>query len=158
MDVVAYATAACPMLLPVCCVLCNCFWGNCGVFNMPAFIWEFCLLHGPTTVLVASSLTAVHGAGGLTVIEFRVSSLPCLELISTAGGGGVAACMSAFHGFKVTSSVSNGYKFPVRFRVRFQPGTSPLQWVLPHKNTDCSDWAGFTTKNRAFQPDNFRSN
>jgi hypothetical protein len=42
------------------------------------------------------------------------------------------------------ASVSTGSKFPVRFRVRFRPGSGPLQLVL--------------TKNPAFQVDNFGSN
>jgi hypothetical protein len=41
-------------------------------------------------------------------------------------------------------SVSNRSKFPVRFRVQFQSGTGPFQWV--------------STKNPAFQIDNFGSN
>jgi len=41
-------------------------------------------------------------------------------------------------------SVSNRSKFPVRFRVLFQPGTEPLQRV--------------STQNPAFQHHNFASN
>ena len=54
-------------------------------------------------------------------------------------------------------SVSNGSKFPVQFRVRFQHRTGPLQRILPYKNPDRCDRASFTTKHPAFQPHNFRS-
>ena len=55
-------------------------------------------------------------------------------------------------------SVSNASKFPVRFRFRFQPGTGPLQRVLPHQNPIRCNWASFTTKNPPFQPHNFGPN
>jgi hypothetical protein len=78
MDVVACATAVYPLLLPVCWVLSerDCSSWNRVVLNMPVFFRELCHLVGPTTSLVASSLTAVLGAGALNVIESRVSSLP----------------------------------------------------------------------------------
>ena len=77
MDVVACATAACPLLRPVCWVRSerDCSSWNREVLNMPAFLHELCLLDGTTAVLVSSSSTAVLGAGALTVIELRVSSL-----------------------------------------------------------------------------------
>ena len=68
MDVVAGASAACPLLLPVSGVRSerDCSLWNCGVLNMPAFFCELCLLDGLTTSLVASSSTAVLGARALT--------------------------------------------------------------------------------------------
>jgi len=55
-------------------------------------------------------------------------------------------------------SVSNGSNLLVQFRVRVGTGTEPLQRVLPHEIPDRCNWAGFTTKNRAFQTHNFGSN
>jgi hypothetical protein len=55
-------------------------------------------------------------------------------------------------------SVSNGSNPLERFRVRVGTGTEPLQRFLPHENPDHCNWAGFTTKNPAFQPHNFGSN
>ena len=55
-------------------------------------------------------------------------------------------------------SVSNGSNPLVRFPVRVGTGTEPLQWVLLHENPDCCNWAGFTTKNLAFQLNNLGSN
>jgi hypothetical protein len=77
---------------------------------MPALFFELCLLGGPTTALVASSLTAVLGSGSLTVIESRVSLLSCLQLVSSAGGG-VSACESAFDGFEATPESSSSASF-----------------------------------------------
>jgi len=56
------------------------------------------------------------------------------------------------------TSVSNGSKFPGRFRLRFRPRIQPLQWVLPYKNPDHCNWAGCTTKNPAFEHHKFGSN
>jgi len=78
MDVVACATAACLILLSTRGVLSKrlCFLWNRGVVNMPALFRELCLLDGDSIALVASSSSsAVVGAGPLTVIELRVSSL-----------------------------------------------------------------------------------
>ena len=55
-------------------------------------------------------------------------------------------------------SVSNGSNPLERFRVRVGTGTEPLQRFLPQENPDRCNWAGFTTKNPAFQPHNFGSN
>jgi hypothetical protein len=51
--------------------------------------------------------------------------------------------MALFH-MLLWCSVSNGFKFPVWFRVLFRPGTGPLQWV--------------STRNPAFQVNDFGSN
>jgi len=75
MHVVSCATAACRFLLPVCSVLCECSLWNRGVLNMPAFFCELCLVDCRTISLVASSSTAAYGAGALTVIQLRDSSL-----------------------------------------------------------------------------------
>jgi len=75
MDVVAGATAACPSLLPGCRVLCDCSSWNLGVLNTAAFLRELCHLDGCTTSLVVLTSTAVLGAGALTILELRVSSL-----------------------------------------------------------------------------------
>jgi len=56
------------------------------------------------------------------------------------------------------SSVSNGCNPLERFRVRVGTGRELLQWFLPHENPYRCNWAGFTTKNPAFQPHNFGSN
>jgi len=56
------------------------------------------------------------------------------------------------------SGVSNGSNPLVQFGVRVGTETEPWQWVLPHKNPECCNWAGFTTTNPAFQPHNCRSN
>jgi len=55
-------------------------------------------------------------------------------------------------------SVSNGSNPLERFRVRVGTGTEPLRRFLPHENPDHCNWAGFTTKNPAFQPHDFGSN
>jgi len=60
--------------------------------------------------------------------------------------------------FYIMDSVSNGSKWLVQFRVRVGTGTEPLQRVLPLKNPDHCNWAGFTTTNPAFQTHNFDSN
>jgi len=75
----------------------------------------------------------------------------CLRVVSS-----FCSCLLFF--VTVLASVSNGSKSPGRFRVRFRPGTEPLQRVLPHENPDRCHWAGFTTKNPALQVHNFRSN
>jgi len=106
MDVVACAISVCPLLLPVCWVLCDWSLWNCGVLNMPALFRELCLLDGPTTFLVASSLTAVRGARALTEIKSRVSSLSWLQLVLSAGGG-ESVCESAFDGFEATPESSS---------------------------------------------------
>jgi hypothetical protein len=54
--------------------------------------------------------------------------------------------------------VSNGSNPLEQFRVRVGTGTEPLQRVLPHENLDRCHWAGFTTKNPAFQVHIFGSN
>jgi len=56
------------------------------------------------------------------------------------------------------ASVSNGSNPLERFRVRVGTGTELFQRFLPHENPDCFNWAGFTTKNTAFQPNNFGFN
>jgi len=56
------------------------------------------------------------------------------------------------------SSVSNGSNPLKRFPVRVGSRTEPLQQALPQKNLDHSNWAGFTTKNLAFQHHNIDSN
>jgi len=58
----------------------------------------------------------------------------------------------------VTTSVSNGSQFLGRFRVRFHPKPERGKGSYPTNNPDCCHWAGFTTKNRAFQVHNFGSN
>jgi len=56
------------------------------------------------------------------------------------------------------TSVSNGSKFPGRFRVRFHPKPDRGNGSYHTKNPDRCHWAGFTTKNPAFQFHNFGSN
>jgi len=56
------------------------------------------------------------------------------------------------------TSVSNGSSLLEGCRVRVGTGTEPLQWALPHENPDRCKWAGFTTKNPAFQHHKFGSN
>jgi len=58
----------------------------------------------------------------------------------------------------VSLSVSNGSNPLERFRVGVGTGTDPLQRAVPQENPDRFNWAGFTTKNRAFQHHNFDSN
>ena len=106
MYVVTCATAVCPLLKPVCWVLCNCSLWNCGVQNMPAFFCKLCLLDPPTTGLVSLSSTAVIGAGASTVIETTLSTLFWPPLVSSAGGG-VFACEWAFNGFEATPEASS---------------------------------------------------
>jgi hypothetical protein len=60
-------------------------------------------------------------------------------------------------GFPILS-VSNGSNPLEQFRVSVGTGTEPLQRFLSHENLDYSTWAGFTTKNPAFQAHNFGSN
>jgi len=80
----------------------------------------------------------------IVTVPFRVERNPFPTLIEGA--------------FLYPSSITKGPKFPIQFRVQFQPGTRLLKWVLPHENPNNCDWASFTTKNPAFQPHNFRSN
>jgi len=56
------------------------------------------------------------------------------------------------------ASVRNGSNPLEQFRVRVGTGTELLQRVLPHKNSDCCIWLGFTTNNPAYEPHNFSSN
>jgi hypothetical protein len=60
--------------------------------------------------------------------------------------------------FVPNTSVSNGSNPLERFLVRVGTGTEPWQRFLTHENPDCCHWAGFTTKNPAFEPHNFGSN
>jgi hypothetical protein len=60
-------------------------------------------------------------------------------------------------GFPILS-VSNDSNPLEQFRVSVGTRTEPLQRFLPHENLDYSTWAGFTTKNPAFQAHNFGSN
>jgi len=55
-------------------------------------------------------------------------------------------------------SASNGSNPLERFQVRVGTGPELLQRALPHENPDLCNWAGFTTKNPAFQHHNFGSN
>ena len=55
-------------------------------------------------------------------------------------------------------SVSNGSKFPGRFRFRFHPKPDRGNGSDHTKNPAHWKWAGFTTKNPAFQHHNFASN
>ena len=54
-------------------------------------------------------------------------------------------------------SVSNGSKLTGRFRVRFNPKPDLYNGPYHTKNPDCWKWAGFNTKNRAYQVHNFGS-
>jgi hypothetical protein len=58
----------------------------------------------------------------------------------------------------VIASVNNGSHPRERFRLRVGTGIELLQRFLPHENPDSCNWAGFTTKNPAFEPLNFGSN
>jgi len=49
---------------------------------------------------------------------------------STRGEESLRRRVLLLHGTPLVPSVSNGCKFPGRFRVRFQPGTEPLQRVF----------------------------
>jgi len=55
-------------------------------------------------------------------------------------------------------SVSNGSKFPGRFRVWFHPKPDRCNGSYHTKNLDRKKWGGYITKNPAFQVHNFRSN
>jgi len=80
---------------------------------------------------------------------YRLGQVACqAEVVSAVSVGQVEK-----HQFLcVSCSVSNGSNPLEPFRVRVGTGTEPLQWVLPHNNLDRCNWAGFTTKNPAFQP------
>jgi len=56
------------------------------------------------------------------------------------------------------ASISNGSRFSVRSRVRFQPRSALFQQVLPHDNPDHCNCAGCNITNPAFQPNNIRYN
>jgi len=54
-------------------------------------------------------------------------------------------------------SVSNRSKFAGRFRFQFHPNPDHCNGSYHTKNSDHWKWAGFTTKNLAFQVHNFGS-
>jgi hypothetical protein len=66
----------------------------------------------------------------------------------------IATAMTTRH----ISSVSNGSKFPGRFRFRFHPNPDRGNGSYHTKKPAHRKWAGFTTKNPAFQRHNFASN
>jgi len=57
----------------------------------------------------------------------------------------------------VVVNVTNSSNLLVQFQIRVGTRTKPCQWILPHENPDRCSWAGLTTKNPAFHPDNFAS-
>jgi len=62
-------------------------------------------------------------------------------------------------GFLLRANTVSHSSNPVEgFRDMVETGTELLQQFLRHKNLDRSNWAGFTTKNPAFQVRNFGPN
>jgi len=58
----------------------------------------------------------------------------------------------------ISSGVSNGSKFPGRFRVWLRPKQDNCNGSCHMENPDRSKWGSFTTKNCTFQVHNFASN
>jgi hypothetical protein len=87
--------------------------------------------------------------------SFRIRSHPQIHLLRY-----LRTCppIPNLHRLSYIGSVSNGSKFPGRFRVRFHPKPDRGNGSYHTKNPDHWTWAGFTTKNPAFQVHIFASN
>jgi hypothetical protein len=107
---------------------------------------------------VSPIIFASYTSGPITWVEVYVSEAEGQSDVDDPGwvatGSDTSQAVMILE--RCTASVSNGSKSPGR--VRFRPGTEPLQRVLPHENPDHCHWAGFTTKNPALQVHNCQSN
>ena len=115
----------------------------CGCICFAIIVFYMSEIYCPIITL-ANTMPSVHQIVRWSIIGMRCSFLLIRIPIVTI--------------LALIPSVSNGSKSPGRFRVQFRPGSEPSQQVLPHENPDRCHWAGFTSKNPAFQVHNFRCN
>jgi len=148
-------------LLPtIDCVYLQAPGGNLSLAELKASeLKQWCILYPTTSIVFAVSTTRCFGShvGWLHSWDNLRSTQFGLRYM---GSERWKRCMMQKQSleswtFFTMSSVRNGSNRLVQLRVRVGKWTELLQRFLPHENPDRCNFAGFTTKNLAFQPHNF---